>query len=398
MQQRIVALPRDAAAAGGDHRAGGGAEPTERFRFASAKILFPEAREDLRDRDSGFAFDLAVRLAQLAAQPFGKQSADCALAAARHADEDNILRVESKEPFNAVDLTVRNRPAEKLLGRALGLRHQHIQPVGAGETETLRLQQQRGTRGIVHHVRHGFTARKRREGTDRLAVVRIHAHRRGVDKKLGVIVTREVFVIVLSMAGDHGKRSDAQLLQHGAGHDGSAAAAENKRLFPRGVNAETAQQEPKAEGVGVVAEDAAVLAAEERVYAADPAGRIGELVAPGQDGLLVGDRDVQTVPDAVSDKVFQLIGGLFVQAVFIIRQLRVDIGRIAVAQLFTDETAFFHFFSSIRLTCRARLSAISFSNSSAASSARSVPHCARTEESFSFSREASSTPRPFAAL
>lgn len=56
----------------------------------------------------------------------------------------------------------------------------------------------------------------------------------------------------------------------------------------------------------------------------------------GMTAFFIGNGDVHAVKAAARQKFTELFGRDLVKPVFIVRQLRVDSGRIAVAELFTE--------------------------------------------------------------
>ena len=157
---------------------------------------------------------------------------------------------------------------------------------------------------------------------------------------------RHVFIVYRAAARyrDHIRPA---LPQHGAHRGRGATRPEHEGLSAFRREACRLQQLFKAVSIGVVAEDSAVCPAQQRVHAADGAGRAGELVAERNHRFLVGDGDIQPVPAAAADKVLHLIRGLLRQQIFIVSQLRMDPGGIAVAQFFPKQSAVQHQITSL---------------------------------------------------
>ena len=366
MQQGIVLLPRHAAAARGDYRAGELAELGKRRGLAFSKARLALAAKDLRDRKGGLPLDERVRFAEFTAEGPGEQFSHRALAAAGHADEDDVLHLTGELFFDARDLAVGDIRAEEELGAALGLRREHAQPVRAGDAETLGLHQQGRARGVVDQVRDGLAAGKGRKRGGRPAVVREHARGRGVDDEGRVGVTGEVSIVVLAAAGDRHDLPRALFREHGAHGGRRAAAAEDHALFARGIEAEALQQIRKTVSVRVLTADRPAGEAQQRVHAAAAPRGIGELRAVRHHGFFIGDRDVQAVPAPAQEEIRKLAGRFLVQTVVIVGEHRVDGGGIAVAQLFTQKAAVHAFSSPPRsFSCLRRESAISSRKSAA---------------------------------
>ena len=150
----------------------------------------------------------------------------------------------------------------------------------------------------------------------------------------------QIVVIVLATPGDDSDAFRPQHFQHRHRHDRGAAAAQHQGLPALNLDAAFSHQTLKAVGVGIVAVETAVRAADNGVHAADAPGGVRQFGAVGQDGLLVGDGHVDAVPIAVFQKVLQLLRLPLEELIIIIGKHAVNGRGIAVPQLLPKQTAF----------------------------------------------------------
>ena len=150
----------------------------------------------------------------------------------------------------------------------------------------------------------------------------------------------QIVVIVLAAPGDDSDAFRPQRFQHRHHRDGGAAAAQHQGLPALNLDAAFSHQTLKAVGVGIVAVETAVRAADNGVHAADAPGSVRQFGAVGQDGLLVGDGHVDAVPIAVFQKVLQLLRLPLEELIIIIGKHAVNGRGIAVPQLLSKQTAF----------------------------------------------------------
>ena len=150
----------------------------------------------------------------------------------------------------------------------------------------------------------------------------------------------QIAVIVLPAPGDDGDAFRPQHFQHRHHRDGGAAAAQHQSLLAPDVNAAFFHQAFKAVGVGIVAIEAAVRAADNGVHAADAPGGVRQFGAVGQNRLFVGDGHVDAVPGAVFQKILQLLRLPLKELIIIIGKHAVNGRGIAVPQLLSKQTAF----------------------------------------------------------
>ena len=107
-----------------------------------AESTLPLLLEEFRDGPAGALFDLCVRIIEGAAQGLCHRLPHGTLPASRHAGEDNVCNLGRYLPAHRVQFLLRYRRAGKQFPRPLGLGNQHAQPVGMGDTQLRRLEQQ----------------------------------------------------------------------------------------------------------------------------------------------------------------------------------------------------------------------------------------------------------------
>ena len=330
------------AAAGGDDRAEGAAELAHGLALVRAEHGFALHCDDLLGRIAGVLLDIGVRIEHLAAERLAERLRHGGFAAAGHADEDDVHRLALHEVDGVLERAGRRLFAGEDLTRADGLRREHHHAVRAGDAEFFRLQQKLRAHGIIDEIDDGAAAREAQQINDRLAVVRVHADRRGVHDELGVRVAGEVGVIVLPIAGDDDDLARLLLFERVHHRGGSAAAAEHEHLFRARREHRAAQQLFKAVDVRIVAVERSVGAADDRIDAADGARRFGELVANRRGALFVGDRDVQRVKIALPKEGLHILRFGLIELILIVAEHGMDGRRIAVAELLSEKSAMHH--------------------------------------------------------
>ena len=148
----------------------------------------------------------------------------------------------------------------------------------------------------------------------------------------------QVLVIIRAGAGDDHDLPGPQLVQHILHGEAGAPGAKNQALPSPDPDAALPDQTLEARCIGVVPEETAVRVAHDGVHAADGSGGLGQVVAQGQHGGLVGDGDVQALKIPVADEVPQPVRGHFKQFVFVISTKGVQLRGIAVAQLLSQQS------------------------------------------------------------
>ena len=256
-------------------------------------------------------------------------------------DEDDVFHLLPQQAVDAQDLRVVDHRIGEHLAAALGLRHEHVQSARARDAEAFRLQQQRRARGVIDDIEHARALRKLPQVDGGFARVRIHTDRRGVDDHARVGVAVEIVVVIRPVAGDD-RHARAELLEHGLNGRGRAAVAEHERLLPRNVDAAVTHEVLEAEGIGIIAIERAVRPADEHVHAAELLRDRRELGAVRDDRLFIRDGHVERVEIAAGQKRRQVLRRDLIEPVGIVRELRVDGRRVAVAELFAQKSAPHH--------------------------------------------------------
>ena len=341
MQQWIVALLCDAAAAGGNHQTGFSGQTVQRFGFQRPEDFLAVVGDDIGDFPSGPGFQFCVSVGKGPVQLPGKQSSDGGFAAAGHTYEDNVLHLSPEHLMNLPDFPVGDGLPHKPLGTFLRLSHQHQKSVHGRKAPAFRILKQFCSGGIVDYIQHTLQFGKTVKGQGRLVHTGVHAHRGGVDDDRRVGMAGKVFVIVFSGAGDHDDLG-ALLPQHAHGGIGSAAAAQHQRLFPGHLQSAFLQHGLEAEIVGVVADEAPVRTADNGIHGPQLPGGGGELVQKGNHGFLIGDGHIQAGKGAVFQEVFHFLRLFFKQLIAVIAEKAVNLGGIAVPQLTAQQSAFHH--------------------------------------------------------
>ena len=104
VQERVVFRAADTAAARCEDRARALAELCERGRLQRAEGILTAGGKDIRDGTPRRLDDLRIAVEQRPVQPLGEQRRDRALAAAGHADEDDVLHLLPHAAVDAQDL------------------------------------------------------------------------------------------------------------------------------------------------------------------------------------------------------------------------------------------------------------------------------------------------------
>ena len=141
-------------------------------------------------------------------------------------------------------------------------------------------------------------------------------------------------------AGDH-HGAGAQVRQHRLNRGAGPAAAQNQHLFAGEIRPTFSHHGGKAVVVGVVAVDAVGLA-HQGVHRPNALGLRGNVGAEFHHRFFVRNGDVDGIPGAVSQEIFQSLGGDFKQFVGIVSQMPVNLGGVAVAQVLPQQAAAHH--------------------------------------------------------
>lgn len=94
LQEPAVALPKHGASARGDDETVSGGEPLDHLRFEVAEMRLPVPGEDVGNRSSGLSDDQLIHVDEGTVEEFRQSSCDLRLAAAGHAEEDQIRKLQ----------------------------------------------------------------------------------------------------------------------------------------------------------------------------------------------------------------------------------------------------------------------------------------------------------------
>ena len=149
-----------------------------------------------------------------------------------------------------------------------------------------------------------------------------------------------ILVIVLSCTGNR-NNFRAVPAQDGTNGNRRSARPEDKGLFPGKLSPgkHRIQQHFETESVCVVSVNAAVFPAQQGVDAPDDLRSLRQFVAAGNNRLFIGDGHIQPVPVPPADKLLNFVGRLFEKSIFIVCQQPMDLRAVAVAELFTEQSA-----------------------------------------------------------
>ena len=158
--------------------------------------------------------------------------------------------------------------------------------------------------------------------------VGIHTNGSGIDDDGGITMVEKIIIVIFAGAGDDDHIRFVHL-QHGLHHFGCAAAAKYQAFLSGGVDSALRQHGVETKMVCIVPNQPAV-AADDGIHCAQIFRDGGQLVQVVDDGLLVGDGDVDAVPISVVEKIFQFVWLFLVECVFVIAQVGVDGRGVAV--------------------------------------------------------------------
>ena len=282
---------------------------------------------------------LCVGVHEGAVQLGGQGPAHGGLAAAGHAHQDPVLHPAAQGAVGLLGADGGDHLPSEELGGAPGLLGQHVQPPQVGDAQGLRLLQQSGAGGVIDEVQHPLTVGELAQVHRGCGGVGIHAHRGGVDDDGGVLVAVQVVIVVLPGAGDHHNLPRPQLPQNILGREAGPPRAQHQALPAQDADAALPHHALKAGRVGVVPQQGAVQLFEHGVHAADGGGGLGEVVADGQHGGLVGDGDVQALEIPDPEKVPQPVRGDLKKLVVVVAKEGVKGWGVAVPQFFSQQSA-----------------------------------------------------------
>ena len=223
-----------------------------------------------------------------------------------------------------------------------GLRRQHIQPALRGDTPLPGSEHQLAAQRVIDHVHHALQTGKAVQLHRAAAQIGVHAAGRRVDDAGGVpVLLRRLSVgngVLSAAAGDAVHLRRAQLRCRRPRRFGCAAGAEDQHLFAGQHQTHAAYQRQHTGNIRVVAVQLAVPV-HHGVHRADGPRRIGQLIQIGNDPFLIGDCHVDAREIALHEKRFQLLRLQRPEAVVVVRQRAVYLGRVAMPQRVADQSA-----------------------------------------------------------
>ena len=338
VQTGVVLRPGDAPAAGGNDQPGGLAQLGQHGRLLRPEGLFSIARDVIGHGHPDDLFHLPVAVHKGPVQQVGQGLAHGRLAAAGHPDEDAVFLPAAQGLPGLLRLDGGDGLAREDAGSAPGLLGQHEQPTHVGDLQGLSLLHQRRAGGVIDEVQHPLAPGEPAQVHRGSGGVGVHPHGGGVHDHFCVGVLGQVLVVVRAGPGDHHDLPRPQLVQHILHRETGPAGAKHQALAPPDADAALPDQALEARRVRVVAEEAAVRVAHHGVHAANGGSGLGQVVAQGQHGGLIGNGDVQALKITVPDEVPQLVRGHFKQFVFVIAKKGMQLRGIAVAELFSQQS------------------------------------------------------------
>ena len=196
--------------------------------FPDPEPLLPFAGKDVGDGAARLFYDLLVHIGQRAAQLLGQRLANGGLAAAGHADEEDVFRLPLQLGGNVGHQFVGQLFALEPLRGRFGLSHQHPQAVAPDGPPALGLEEQLSFGGIIDEVKDTLTLGELVQIHGGNSVVGVHTHRGGVDDDLGVGVAVQILIVILSGTGDGDDLPGSQLGEHCPHRERCPAAAQHQ--------------------------------------------------------------------------------------------------------------------------------------------------------------------------
>ena len=175
----------------------------------------------------------------------------------------------------------------------------------------------------------------------------IHPDRRSVYDYIRVRVARQIRVVVIAAARDHGDARRTEMFD-GCLHGKTCSAGTEDNRFSA-LEIDVARHVGKAREIGVVAVERAVRTADHGVYRADCRRAVGKGRAVRNDDFLVGDGHVYRIPGAARHECADILLGNFEKPVVFVAEKTVQQGRDAVRQRFSEKSR-----SHIRTRCSFR--------------------------------------------
>ena len=182
MQQRIVLVPRDHAAAGGEYQAAALGDVGQRRRLLLAEGRLAAFDDIVGAGHAEALLEGAVQVDVLSSRAQGNLLTHAGLARTRHADQGNVLLTAGQTLRYIQDALARGDLAGVALNSLCRLGHEHQQTADAGDTAALGLEHESRASGVVDNVDDAFECIEPFERARRVGAVGEHTGRRAVDE------------------------------------------------------------------------------------------------------------------------------------------------------------------------------------------------------------------------
>ena len=338
LQRVKIPLVLDDSAAGNENPPAALAPDLRLLALQRAKRHFAALGKDRGNRHARFSHDLFVQIDTFPPAQASQLGADCALSAARHADEHDVLHVHRRLREHALDSRIRNAVPEEQLLRGLRLRNQHAQAAGTGYAQLHCAKQQRSDIGVVHEVEHARAARKPRRIGGSFARLRNHAQRGSVDQHLRVRMALQIAIVVCPVAGNDNDLARTAALCDIPRGQRRAAAAKDDDLSPRERNPRAGCHVGESIGVRIVPGQRAVAFAHDGIDAANLLRGFVQPVAVGQYVPFIRNCHVQPGDVRAREKRAERLRLERIERIRLVAQRAVNGHRVTMPQRSPDQS------------------------------------------------------------
>ena len=331
MEKGVVSHLGYTAPAGYQNPAGLLGQGLQSLGFELPENFLPILGKDVHNGLSRKKRNLLVGIQDFSSGFLSQQPSHGAFAASGHANEGDVLQPHRHLTVDFLHALVVDYGAGEAFGCLLGLGNEHPETAGMGNAKGFCIQQELCAGGIIHGVQHPLEVWEVPEVHCRHAVSGIHPKGRGVDNDGSICVAMKILIIIRPGAGDHHDLG-AQLGENPLCGAGCSAAAKNQSFFSCRLNAAFGDQCEKSEIVRIVAPEGSVAAPDNGVHHPQLLGRGGQLVQKGNDRFFVGHGHVDSSEIPVSQKIPDFLRLFFKEGVGVASEKTMDLGRVAVAQ------------------------------------------------------------------
>ena len=182
VQQRVVLVPRDHAAAGGEHQAAALGDVGQRRRFLLAEGRLAALDDIVGTGHAQALLEGAIEVDVLSPRAQGNLLAHAGLARTRHADQGNVLLAAGQTLRYVQDALARGDLAGIALNSLCCLGNKHEQTADAGDTAALGLEHQTRAGRVVDNVDNALERIEPFERARRVGAMGEHAGGRAVDE------------------------------------------------------------------------------------------------------------------------------------------------------------------------------------------------------------------------